>query len=169
MTEIEILIQHEPLLNAIVNRFIRRCSMPTTSREDLMQEARLAFLLHIRTHRPEEYGRCWLTIWHALCDAVRRDYFVSMPRAVFFNKDQRQHHAAYRDTLPMVLKNGANPYELSDLLAAVMAEAEKHQPEAVRLVELKREGYSNREAACMLGKSDTWASRTLKRMMERIF
>lgn len=87
--EKEIMRSYDKYLGRIVHTFMRRCRVRTVSAEDLMQEARLAFLKHIRTHKPENYGRCYLTIWHALCDAVVRAHIVKMPHGVFFDQERK--------------------------------------------------------------------------------
>jgi len=129
-----------------------------------MQEARIAFLQHIRTHSPEEYHRCSLTILHALSDAVQRQYPLSMPRAVYLAKEKRT-------PLFIVDFNKADEAfaldgscEAVDLMNEIMEVAEKFPEEAMKLVKLKMEGYSNREAARRLGMTDAWVSRMLKRI-----
>lgn len=128
------------MLGNIVYNFMRRRSEQTMSAEDLMQEARPAFLQHIRTHRPEDYKRCRLTILHALCDAVLKHYPVSIPRGVFFGgarKCQRR-AAASLEEAQYIARDGG--YDALDLAAQIM------------------------EAAQQLGMTDVQASRMLKRI-----
>jgi len=162
--EMEILTGYEPMLKNIVYNFMRRCSEQTMSTEDLMQEARLAFLQHIRTHRPEDYRRCRLTILHALCDAVLKHYPVSIPRGVFFGEDRQGQRwaAASLEEAQYIARDGG--YDASDFAARIMWTVEQFPKEAMKLVKLKMEGYSNREAAQELGLTDVQVSRTLSRI-----
>lgn len=163
-TELDILTSYEPMLRRTVYNFMRRCSVQTMSAEDLMQEARLAFLQHIRTHRPEDYGRCHLTILHALCDTVLRQYPVSMPRGVFFDGSQRQQWVMERlnNEAHYMAQDGG--FDAADLAAKIMEAVERFPKEAMKLVRLKIAGYGNREATQMLGMSVVQASRTTKRI-----
>ena len=162
--ELEILTNYEPLLKKTVYNFIQRCNVRTLSAEDLMQEARMAFLQHIRTHKPEEYGRCRFTILHALCDAVLRQYPVSMPRAVFFDRGKREQWVMVNldDEVQYEARNGG--YDAADLAAQIMDVVGTLPEEAMKLVKLKLERYSNREAAQKLGMTDVQVSRMLKQI-----
>ena len=163
--ELEIMTHYEPMLWRIVHNFMSRCSMHTMQAEDLIQEARIAFLMHIRTHRPEDYGRCRLTIWHALCDAVRAQYPVSMPHGVFTNKEKRGTvRLVDVEYMAQALASDEEQYEAVELAAQIMHEVETFPEEATKLVHLKMKGYTNREAAQRLGMTDYQVSRTLKRI-----
>lgn len=162
--EATIMNTYEPMLNKIVNKFMAKTSMRTVSKEDLMQEARIAFLKHIRTHRPEEYHRCSLTILHALCDAVQRQYPLSIPRTVFFCKEKRAPLFIVdfnKAEEALALDDGC---EAVDLMNEIMEAVERFPQEAVELVKLKLNGYSNREAARHLGMTDARVSRMLKQI-----
>lgn len=163
-TELDILTSYAPMIRRTVSNFMRRCSVQTMSVEDLMQEARLAFLQHIRTHRPEDYGRCRLTILHALCDAVLRQYPVSMPRGLFFDGSQRQQWVMERlnNEAHYMAQDGG--FDAADLAAQIMKAVEQFPKEAMKLVKLKMEGYSNREAAQQLSMTDVQVSRMLKQI-----
>lgn len=162
--ELDILTSYEPMLRRTVFNFMRRCSVQTMSAEDLMQEARLAFLQHIRTHRPEDYGRCHLTILHALCDAVLKHYPVSMPRGIFFDGSQRQRWVmeTLNNEAHYMAQDGG--FDAADLAAQIMEAVEQFHKEAMKLVKLKVVGYTNREAAQRLGMTDAKVSRLLKQI-----
>ena len=163
--EQEIMNRFDPLLWKFVHSFINRCSKSTVPAEDLIQEARLAFLHHIRTRKPEEYHMCRLTILHALYDAVQRAFPVSMPRAVFIDKQRRGTFLFHDfDEKEERLIDTANDYESIDLALRLMQEARKISPAAEELLRLKANVYSNREAAQMLGKTDVQVSRMLKQL-----
>jgi len=164
INEATIMDSYEPLLNKIVNNFTARTTLRTVPREDLMQEARIAFLKHIRTHMPEEYHLCRLTILHALCDAVQRQYPLSMPRAVYLAKEKRA---------PLFIVNFEKAEEeltvdgnceAVDLMNEIMQAVERFPKEAMELVKLKLNGYSNREAAQQLCMTDARVSRMLKQI-----
>ena len=164
LTELDILTSYDPMIRKTVYNFMRRCSVQTMSAEDLLQEARLAFLQHIRTHEPRDYGRCRLTILHALCDAVLRQYPLSMPRAVYLSKEKRAPLCIAdfnKAEEAFALDDGC---EAVDLMNEIMEAVESLPQEAMELVKLKLNGYSNREAARQLGMTDVRVSRMLKRI-----
>ena len=163
--EQEIMNRFDPLLWKFVYSFISRCSKSTVPPEELIQEARLAFLHHIRTHKPEEYHMCRLTILHALCDAVQRTFPVGMPRAVFADKQRRGTFLFHNfDEGEELLIDTDNDYNRIDLALRLMQEARKISPVAEDLLRLKANGYSNRAAAQLLGKTDVQVCRTLKQL-----
>ena len=125
----------------------------------------MAFLQYIRTHKPEEYLRCRLTILHVLCDAVHCEFPVSMPRAVFVDKQKRgTYFFTSSDEELAKLIDAADDYSHMHLVQQMTQEARKISPEAEDLLHLKANGYSNREAAQMLGKTEVQVSRILKQL-----
>ena len=163
MNESRILLAYEPLIRKCVNLFMARAGTGRTSRkDDLLQEARISFLNHIRTHTPEEYGKCRLTILHDLCESVRRDYPMGISRHAFLNKVQPLHIYSFDDITG--LEDNQNAFTHSDLKCSLAAVLKNHSAEDVLLVRMKAKGYSNREAARRLGMSDTQVTRKLKRI-----
>lgn len=169
MNEEQLLLAYEPKLNCIVKSFMKRATTGRTSREDdLMQEARLAFLQHVRTHEPDEYDRCYLTILHALCEAVRRDYPLSISRRDFFNQEKPSIHLCGMEKAEDIetLEGLIEAAELRCSLEAVLS----NSTEQVKvLVYLKEIGYTNKQAGVLLGMSDCQVTRALKKIRFELF
>lgn len=83
MSEAEALMKYELFLWKQVHAFARQAQCQTIPLDDFMQEARIAFLLHIRTHDESMWAACTLTIRGALFDYVRRNYPLSISRCGF--------------------------------------------------------------------------------------
>lgn len=162
------LAEYDNMLWGFVHQFLRRCKSPSVYAEDLIQEARMAFLSFIRTHKAEELYQCRLTILHALCDAVKRCYPISMPRGVFLDRGKRNsYHFSDIDELPEVM-DGGNSYESIELMNQIREISDTLSDKTHELVRLKLQGYSNREAARQLGISDAAVSRRLKQIRQRL-
>ena len=80
MSEAEALAKYDKILWYHVHALSHLTHNHAISLEDLIQEARLAFLLHIRTHDESMWGACALTIRGALFDYARRNYPLSVSR-----------------------------------------------------------------------------------------
>lgn len=168
MNEEQLLLTYEPKLNCIVKSFMKRATTGRTSREDdLMQEARLAFLQHIRTHEPCEYGKCYLTILHALCEAVRRDYPLAISRHDFLNREKPSIHLCGMEKAENVetLEGLIEAAELRCSIEAVLSNGTEQVKELVRLKEI---GYTNKQAGILLGMSDCQVTRTLEKLKHNL-
>lgn len=164
MNEEQLLLTYEPKLNCIVKSFMKRATTGRTSREDdPMQEARLAFLQHVRTHEPDEYGRCYLTILHAICEAARRDYPLSVSRYDFLNHAKPPVYLCGMEKAEDVetLEGLIEAAELRCSLEAVLSNCTE---KVKALVYLKGIGYTNKQAGILLGMSDCQVTRALKKI-----
>ena len=83
MSEAEALAKWEAYLWKQANAFYRLSEQHTITLDDLIQEARLAFLQHIRTHDESMWPACTLTIKGALMECIRRDYPLTVSRNNF--------------------------------------------------------------------------------------
>ena len=83
MTEAEALQRYDAFLWKQVNLFVRKSIRRRQPFDDFIQEARIAFLLHIRTHDESEWAACTLTIRRALYDFARASYPVKVSHASF--------------------------------------------------------------------------------------
>ena len=83
MTETEALKKYDAFLWKHVHAFYRSARCQTIPLDDFIQEARLTFLQHIRTHEESEWAACTLTIKGALYDLVRRAYPLKVSRHRF--------------------------------------------------------------------------------------
>lgn len=164
MSEQEIITRYDPLLWKHVHNFKGRTTMKSIPDEDLIQTARMAFLQFIRTHDPQDWHKCRLTILHALCDEVQRYYPLKMPRAVFLNREKRGIMTMLdMDELEQVIARD-DEREALEILKEIMEAAEEISPACVELVNLKRQGYNSREAAEALNRSKGWVSQTLSKL-----
>lgn len=164
MDETQVLQEYEPMLNKIVNSFMSRASAGSTSRkEDLMQEARISFLKHIRTHQPSEYGKCYFTILHDLCEAVRRDYPFGISRHDFLSSNRQALFIYGLDDVWM-LEDKEEPLSGCDLLCELQAVLETHSQQDSEIIRLKTKGITSRQIAQRLCISETYVSRTLKKI-----
>ena len=83
MSEAEALAKWDAYLCKQAHAFYRLSEQYTLSVDDFIQEARLAFLQHIRTHDRNMWAACTLTIKGALMECVRRNYPLSVSRNHF--------------------------------------------------------------------------------------
>lgn len=83
MSEAEALAKWDAYLWKQAHAFYRLSEQHTVTLDDLIQEARLAFLQHIRTHDESMWPACTLTIKGALMECVRRDYPLTVSRNNF--------------------------------------------------------------------------------------
>lgn len=160
-----IMRQYESMLQRIVSSFRRRCSYPTTSEADLLQEARIAFLEHIRMHNEHEYTRCYRTILHALFDAVRRDYPVYVPYGVFRTHDFKKISTISYDAVEVTSDNES--FENIEAASTVSAFLGKLTKQEQQLIKHKIDGMTNREAGQRVGLSDVQVSRALRRIRKK--
>lgn len=83
MSEAEALAKWDAYLWKQAHAFYRLSEQHTITLDDLIQEARLAFLQHIRTHDESMWPACTLTIKGALIECIRRDYPLTVSRNNF--------------------------------------------------------------------------------------
>ena len=83
MNEVEILQRYDRYLCKQAHAFYRLSRQHTLTVDDFIQEARLAFLQHIRTHDQPMWAACTLTVKGALMECVRRNYPLTVSRNNF--------------------------------------------------------------------------------------
>ena len=83
MTEAEALQCYDTFLWKQVHAFHRSASGTALLLDDLIQEARIAFLQHIRTHVESMWPACSLSIKGALYEYARREYPLTASRYGF--------------------------------------------------------------------------------------
>ena len=83
MSEAEALAKWDAYLWKQAHAFYRLSEQHTLTLDDLIQEARLAFLQHIRTHDESMWAACTLTIKGAMMECVRRNYPLKVSRNNF--------------------------------------------------------------------------------------
>ena len=163
--EEQIIQQYEPMLQRIVKNFRRRCSHPTTSEADLLQEARIAFLEHIRTHEEQDYSRCYRTIIHALFETVRRDYPVYVPYGAFRKHDYNK--ITLIDCDAVEVPSASNELEKIEVTSMFLGFIDELTQEERQLIKLKMNGMTSREAGRRIGMSDVQVHRLLTQIRRR--
>ena len=83
MNEADALKKWDAYLWKQAHAFYNLAEQHTLSLDDFVQEARLAFLQHIRTHDESMWAACTLTMKGAMMECVRRSYPLSVSRNHF--------------------------------------------------------------------------------------
>lgn len=164
MSEAEALQRYDAFLWKQVHAFVRLAKRKSPALlDDLIQEARLAFLQHIRTHNESEWAACTLTIKGALYEYARREYPLSVSHHGFGKalKKQIQFHPIdeYLTALGEWYEDDHTDIDLREALTQI-SEADK------QIVALKLEGMSVKEIASRTGRPPqaiSWRLKTIRR------
>ena len=160
--EAQLLEQYTPLLRKLVHRFCVYTNTRDDLKEDLFQEACLAFVEHLRSMPSIEHAaRCRTQVRRAMHNYLEEMAPVRIPHYCFY--DQRRHvKVISADAEPCLLLpvcDGTDPCErvaLRDFLSGL-------EPSEARLIQLRASGYSKRAAMTALGYSSEWqVARRLK-------
>ncbi len=157
MHEEAIIQQYEPMLKSIVIDFSQRKAGKAAAFQDLMQEARIAFLCHIRTHREQDFSKVYYTIWHALYEAARREYPLSISYKAF-SKQRRTPIAL------IPLDDEAMQLTCEDELQWLDSFIRSFTAEEQELILCKLDGMKNSEIASRAGVSNATVTRRLQRL-----
>lgn len=162
--EAELLKQYMPLLRKLVNRFCIRMDVREDIREDLIQEASIAFVIHLRRMDSlDQAGRCRTPVQRALYDFLERMSPVHIPHY--------RYYAEHRGITVISISTD------SDTLWGLVEEADvegaavirdfigRLEPREQQMLALRASGYSNREIVRQLGYSSEWQ---LLRRLRRI-
>lgn len=156
MTELEALEAYDTFLWKQVHSFTRSARYPNARHEDLIQEARIAFLQHIRTHSESEWAACTLTIKGALYDYVRREYPQKVSRHGFGKALRGGRRFCPFDECTRYIYE--DDHSAIDLTAALDQLSEENR----ELIALKLKGLTVGEIAVQMGKSHQVISHRLK-------
>lgn len=142
--EMELLAKYEPLLKYKVREYCARVTLPYPDfRQDLMQEARLAFLRHLRGMKDEtQILRCHYDILHALFAARYATDIVHTPRSMQKQKGRRFRQVPL-GALENILCESFEGEALSRLAVDSFIGGLSHDERTV--VELKLDGYRYHE------------------------
>lgn len=153
--EAQLLEQYTPLLRKLVHRFCVYTNTRDDLKEDLFQEACLAFVEHLRSMPSiEQAARCRTQVQRAMHNYLEEMAPVRIPHYCFYDKC-RHIKVISADAEPHLALSGLNapdPCEsamLRDFFRGL-------EPIEVRLILLRASGYSNRAAMTALGYSSEW-------------
>ena len=139
MSEAEILQRYDLYLCKQAHTFYRLSRQHTLTVEDFIQEARLAFLQHIRTHDKSMWAACTFTVKGAMMECVRRDYPVAVSRNHF--KQMLQSGICFTSVDEIIDGHGAgceDDHSGIDLLRFVDRLKEKDRA----IIRMRLEGFS---------------------------
>ena len=166
--EQEIIDRNRKYLAYLVSDFMRRCTSDhrggMIGREDLTQEITLCFLLEVRQYGEDEARKHRRTLFHAMYEAARRAYPVTV-----------SYHAFGRLTMKIepwedMAERIITPDRVTDHIDA-RAALEELTAEEKQIVSLRLQGWTQREIARAFGWTDCAVSRRMariRRQMERI-
>lgn len=167
ITMTEIITRNESMLRGIVTAFMRKVSNASRGgmidREDMLQEARYAFIIEVRRYGEAVAVTHRRSIWHALYEAARRALPVKVSYAAY-RKDRRQ---------AMLIEewDGDNEehQQAGRIDAAFGAMTVRMVLEAMNerereIVRLRLEGLSQREIGLKIGLNDVQMCRAMKRI-----
>lgn len=163
--EADLVKRYEPYLSKMVGIYLSKAKFPTSGqRADLMQEARLALLLHIRRIDSEDQiFLCHIHVISAMCRHKERMGLLRIPHKKY--EAERQKYTR----IGVELLNDI-PTEEDDELFVIMLDAFLDTLTASDRVAftMKLEGYSNREIMRAIGlRVDSQASRLLKALADK--
>lgn len=149
--EAEYMEKYEPYIIRTVKSY-SHCNGWDSSFDDMLQEARLAFLLHLRKVPDEAYiFPCRLNLFDALYNHTANAYGVSIPKHKFKQQRGNFSFASMDDgTVPEIGDNGANAegmeseISFKDLMKIF-------SPEEQRLAQMLAVGYRKCEVQRRMG------------------
>ena len=143
--ESALLRQYDPLLHSFVHEFHRKGgSRGVDNTEDLIQEARLEFLRHLRRiPDPSQIARCRYHVLGALCTYCRTMAIVQIPKYCFHQTVREVVCVRdVEDTVPCQRTNAEDEALLNVELDRFL---ETLTPEEQTVVQMKLDGYTSRE------------------------
>lgn len=163
--EVELLTKYRPYLARMVREYLSRVPLDAAVHyEDMMQEANLAFLLHIRKMREiTDVYLCRLHVFAALRRYRESQFIVNIPHYRF--SEYRNSFSAC--ALTPDRESEATSGEVADeLLADEFLDTLSENEHAA--VELRQDGYTNREIGRKIGLKD-WQITRLFQRIARLF
>ena len=165
--EAELLQQYTPLLRKLVNHFCIRMDARDDIKEDLIQEASLAFITHIRRMDSlDQAGRCRTPVQRAMFNFLELMSPVHIPHYCYYTECRNI------SVVPIATDPGSLLVlaETADLEGAVAMRdfVSRLAPQEQQMLALRADGYSNREIVRRLGYSSEWqVARRLKRIQRQ--
>lgn len=166
--EATLLRQYDPLLRSFVYDFhFKGGSRGVDNTEDLIQEARLEFIRHLRRiSDPSEIALCRFQVLGALCDYCRAMALVKIPKYCF-SQTLRELQREEGDATSIMEERETTDddalfnLELDDFLKSL-------PPEERIVVRMKLDGYTSREIIPVVkAKGEPQMSRLLSRIRKK--
>lgn len=159
----DLIKQYEPFLSRMVSIYMTQAKLPTSGqRADLMQEARLALLTHIRRiESVDQIFMCHIHVISAMCRHKEQMGLLHIPHGKYEKERQKY------ERVGVELLNDL-PADGEDVLFRVVVDAflDTLNPSERRAFEMILEGYTNREIMREIGlKSDSQVFRYLRRLI----
>ena len=165
MSEAEALAKYDTLLWKHVHAFSFLTRYHAIAIDDLIQEARLAFLQYIRTHDESMWVACPLTIKGALLDYARRNYPLCVSRHAIGEELRKETVFISSDKILGENKlETEDDYSDIDLRSAIDQLTKKEQ----ELVLMRLEGMSIEQIAQRMDRSHQVISYRLKAIRRKI-
>lgn len=161
MSEAEALAKWNDYLYKQALSFYRLHKQYTLSVDDFIQEARIAFLQHIRTHDESMWAACTLTIRGALMECVRRNHHLYVPRKSICDEIRKEVSFISMDNekrCEWLMGYRDDDYSDIDLRAAIAQLTTEEQ----QIIRMLLEGWSVTEIADRMGKPHQTISYRLK-------
>lgn len=165
MTETEALQRYDAFLWKQVHAFCRRSRRKQQPLEDFIQEARIAFLQHIRTHPESEWTDCKLTIMRALFDFARAEYPLTCSHHGFRKiLREKKHFYPYDEYLTSFGERHEDDHTDIDLREALAHLSEIDQ----QVIVMRLEGFTQREIASRTGRTPQAISRRMQTIRRKM-
>lgn len=169
--EQEIMVRNRKYLSWIVSDFMRRCRAENRSgvlsREDLMQEAAICFLLEVRRYGEEIARSHRRTLFHALYEAVRQAYPVSISYHSFSGARLQPLQVEPWEAMEAHITAPDTAGRIIDRLNVKTALEALEAPEKKIIACLMR-GMNQREIARLFGWTDCQVCRRIKRIRRQL-
>lgn len=140
-----LLERYEMFLQKRVRQYCKNVTLPMSGTwEDLMQEARIVFLEHIRSMKDmSEVMNCWHDMTHALCLYKEAQFVVKLPHHAY-----KERHKQYT-SIPLddIDKDYSSPFSTDDILSKVELDRflDTLGCDERMIVERRLDGFNNRE------------------------
>ena len=161
MQESEFLFQYEPFIQRQVRDFASHHAHDCLDLDDLLQEARLVFLNHLRKIPDEStVTHCRFAIHGALCDLCRSMSLVKIPKYCYGNEIKKIQRVDYEDAA--IQSDDRLSCEADNELSLREFESTLNEKELI-VCRMKQRGYSSREIIPFVGVAgEAQMSRLLK-------
>lgn len=166
--EERIIEKYDKVIWSTVHRFKRRMTIQHDNKDDLHQEAVMVMLKHIRTcNTQDEISKIPIRdMINAMCRHVLGEQVVSVPKRTTTFSKTISTVAKASDYSELTIDDKYCDMSIDDVMTKVIFDAFCcHLSDAERrIVDLKMNGYSNREISRMIGVTDVYITRALKKI-----
>ena len=166
--EERIIENYDKVIWSTVHRFKRRLPTQYDNKDDLHQEAVMVLLKHIRScNTQDEISKLPIRdMINAMCRHVLGEQVVSIPKRTTTFSKTISTVATASDYTELDVDDRYCDMSIDDVMTKVIFDSFRCQlDDAERhIVDLKMNGYTNREISRMLGVTDVYITRALKKI-----